>query len=42
MRPYAALPRVAYLDVADPTGAVLRKAAADICSVRIQVTDAPT
>jgi hypothetical protein len=40
MRPYAALPRLAFLDVADPNGAVLRKAAADICSVRIQVTDA--
>ncbi|WP_320535706.1 acVLRF1 family peptidyl-tRNA hydrolase [Pseudarthrobacter sp. IC2-21] len=40
MKPYAALPRLAFLDVADPNGSVLRKAAADICSVRIQVTDA--
>ncbi len=38
---FAALPRLAFLDVADPNGAVLKKAAADVCSVRIQVTDAP-
>jgi Actinobacteria/chloroflexi VLRF1 release factor len=41
MRPYAALPRLAFLDVADPNGSVLRKAAADVSSVRIQVADAP-
>ena len=38
---YAAMPRLAYLDVPDPKAAVLRKAAADSCAVRIQVTDAP-
>jgi hypothetical protein len=37
---YAALPRLAYLDVPDPKAAVLKKAAADACAVRIQVTDA--
>ncbi|TLM73542.1 acVLRF1 family peptidyl-tRNA hydrolase [Pseudarthrobacter sp. NamB4] len=36
---YAGLPRLAYLDVPDPKAAVLKKAAADACSVRIQVTD---
>jgi hypothetical protein len=36
---YAALPRLAYLDVPDPKAAVLRKAAADACAVRIQVSD---
>jgi Actinobacteria/chloroflexi VLRF1 release factor len=36
---YAGLPRLAYLDVPDPKAAVLRKAAADACAVRIQVTD---
>ena len=41
MRSYAAVPRLAFLDVADPNGAVLRKAAGDVCAVRIQVTDAP-
>lgn len=40
MRPYATLSRVAFLDVPDPNGAVLKKAAADICSIRIQVADA--
>jgi len=38
---YAGLPRLAYLDVPDPKAAVLKKAAADACSVRIQVTDPP-
>jgi hypothetical protein len=37
----AALPRLAYLDVPDPKAAVLKKAAADACAVRIQVTDPP-
>jgi hypothetical protein len=37
---YAGLPRLAYLDVPDPKAAVLRKAAADACAVRVQVTDA--
>jgi hypothetical protein len=41
MRAYAALSRLAFLDVADPNSSVLKKAAADICSVRIQVADAP-
>jgi hypothetical protein len=36
---YAALPRLAYLDVPDPKAAVLKKAAADACGVRIQVVD---
>jgi hypothetical protein len=36
---YAALPRLAYLDVPDPKAAVLKKAAADACAVRIQVAD---
>lgn len=40
LRHYAALPRLAYLDVPEPRAAVLRKAAADACSVRITVTDA--
>ena len=39
LRDYARLPRLAYLDVAEPRGAVLKKAAADACSVRVQVTD---
>jgi hypothetical protein len=34
------MPRLAYLDVPDPKAAVLRKAAADSCAVRVQVTDA--
>ena len=41
LQDYAAMPRLAYLDVPDPKAAVLRKAAADSCAVRIQVTDAP-
>ena len=40
MRPYSALSRLAFLDVADPKGSVLKKAAADVCSVRVQVTHA--
>ncbi|MDP9887880.1 acVLRF1 family peptidyl-tRNA hydrolase [Pseudarthrobacter enclensis] len=40
MRDYARLPRLAYLDVVEPRAAVLKKAAADACSVRITVTDA--
>ncbi|WP_288027011.1 acVLRF1 family peptidyl-tRNA hydrolase [Arthrobacter sp.] len=40
LRDYARLPRLAYLDVAEPRAAVLKKAAADACSVRITVTDA--
>ncbi|WP_457950270.1 acVLRF1 family peptidyl-tRNA hydrolase [Pseudarthrobacter sp. alpha12b] len=39
LRDYARMPRLAYLDVAEPRAAVLRKAAADACSVRVQVTD---
>ena len=41
LKDYAALPRLAYLDVPDPRAAVLKKAAADACAVRIQVTDPP-
>lgn len=40
LRDYAHLPRLAWLDVAEPRAAVLKKAAADACSVRITVTDA--
>ncbi|RAX17925.1 hypothetical protein DC347_04180 [Pseudarthrobacter sp. AG30] len=39
LRPYLPLPRLAYLDVIEPRAAVLKKAAADACSVRVQVTD---
>ncbi|WP_461171517.1 hypothetical protein M1D93_10450 [Arthrobacter sp. Z1-9] len=41
LKDYAGLPRLAYLDVPDPKAAVLKKAAADACSVRIQVSDPP-
>ncbi|MET3707507.1 acVLRF1 family peptidyl-tRNA hydrolase [Arthrobacter sp. UYEF6] len=41
LRPYASVPRLDFLDVPDPNGSVLRKAAADVCAVRIQVADAP-
>lgn len=39
LQEYARLPRLAYLDVAEPKAAVVKKAAADACSVRVQVTD---
>jgi len=42
LKDYARLPRLAYLDVPDPRAAVLKKAAADACAVRIQVTDPPS
>lgn len=42
LRRYARLPRLAYLDVPEPKAAVVKKAAADACSVRIHVTDAPS
>ncbi len=42
LRDYARLPRLPYLDVPEPRLAVLAKAAADACSVRVQVTDAPS
>lgn len=35
------LPQLRFLDVPDPTAAVLRRAAADAAAVRITVTDAP-
>lgn len=38
---YAARPRLPFLDVPDPRAAVLKKAAADLCAVRITVTDPP-
>jgi hypothetical protein len=41
VKPYAALPRLPFLDVPDPRAAVLKKAAADVCAVRILVTDPP-
>lgn len=37
---YAGYPRLAYLDVPDPRADVLKRAAQDVCAVRIQVTDA--
>jgi hypothetical protein len=37
MSPYAAASRLAFLDVADPNSSVLKKAAGDVCAVRIQV-----
>ncbi|RKR30022.1 acVLRF1 family peptidyl-tRNA hydrolase [Arthrobacter oryzae] len=39
LKRYAGLPRLAFLDVPDPRAAVLKKAAAELCSVRILVTD---
>lgn len=41
MKAYARLPRLAYLDVSDPRSAVLKKAAADACAVRVLVNDPP-
>ena len=39
LKQYAARPRLAFLDVPDPRAAVLKKAATDLCAVRILVTD---
>ena len=39
LKHYAGLTRLAFLDVPDPRAAVLKKAAAELCSVRILVTD---
>jgi hypothetical protein len=41
LKPYAGLTRLAFLDVPDPRAAVLKKAAAELCSVRIRVSDPP-
>lgn len=41
LKEYAPRKRLAFLAVADPNTTVLRKAAADACSVRIEVTDPP-
>jgi hypothetical protein len=41
LEPYAGLTRLAFLDVPDPRAAVLKKAAAELCSVRIRVSDPP-
>jgi hypothetical protein len=41
LKHYAARPRLPFLDVPDPRAAVLKKAAADLCAVRILVTDPP-
>lgn len=41
LKQYAAWPRLPFLDVPDPRTAVLKKAAADLCAVRILVTDPP-
>ncbi len=42
LKPYASLTRLPFLDVPDPRAAVLKKAAADLCAVRIVVTDPPS
>ena len=39
LKQYAAHPRLAFLDVPDPRAVVLKKAASDLCAVRILVTD---
>jgi hypothetical protein len=39
LRPYSSVPRLDFLDVPDPNSAVMRKAAADVRAVRIQVAD---
>ncbi len=41
LKGYAGLVRLPFLDVPDPRAAVLKKAAADACAVRIVVTDPP-
>jgi len=41
LRLYASVPRLDFLDVPDPNGAVMRKAATNVGAVRIQVADAP-
>ena len=41
LKRYAPLVRLPFLDVPDPRAAVLKKAAADLCAVRIVVTDPP-
>jgi hypothetical protein len=42
LKRHAMAPRLAPLAVADPNMAVLRKAAADFCALRIQITDPDT
>lgn len=42
LKRYAALARLPFLDVPDPRAAVLKKAAADACAVRVVVTDPPS
>jgi hypothetical protein len=39
LKDYWPLPRLAFMDVPDPRAAVLKKAAADFCSIRVLVTD---
>jgi hypothetical protein len=41
LKDYARLPRLAFMDVPDPRAAVLKKAAADFCAIRIVVSDPP-
>ena len=41
LKRYAALTRLPFLDVPDPRASVLKRAAADLCSVRVLVTDPP-
>ncbi|GAB3562648.1 acVLRF1 family peptidyl-tRNA hydrolase [Arthrobacter alkaliphilus] len=41
LKEYASRTRLPFLAVADPNTTVLRKAAADACAVRIEVTDPP-
>jgi hypothetical protein len=40
LKEYSARPRLAFLDVPDPKATVLKKAARDVCAVKIQVVDA--
>jgi hypothetical protein len=40
LKEYSARPRLAFLDVPDPRATVLKKAATDVCAVKIQVVDA--
>ena len=42
LKQYGPLARLPFLDVPDPRAAVLKKAAADLCAVRIRVTDPPS
>jgi len=41
LKQYAGMTRLTFLDVPDPRAAVLKKAAAQLCAVRIRVSDPP-